>query len=452
MDRAAEITLLFDNFSAESKNLYETFESLGTSFNAVSIDDDGFLPNGVISTYGYFLGDFSKAACDKGKPLYFNDVQIPDFWRIESTNQSGKVYDKNKLRANIFYKQPSNKRLVKVVDWLDERGFARLSEHYNKYGAIFCRTYFNKSGQKAMNLYFDADGREVITENFVTGDILLRWQGRDRIFTTKTQFITFFLECSGFSKSAIFYNSLSFPFFASESLPQNGFRDVLFWNEPVTDDIPGNMQIILNNNSKRTKLILVQRKSAYDKLIKLGASPEIVKELGYIYKFVRENGHRKDVLICTNSDNVAHLDDIAGLVPDIHFHVAAITEMSSKLMAIGQHENVSLYPNIKDKVLDSLFKKCDIYLDINYANEIVDALHRAFLNNMLISGFEETLHNASYTADTNTFLAEEYKELAEALNAIAKFPNLIDDALKMQHQAALCAAVEQYWGVLSKLD
>ena len=68
-----------------------------------------------------------------------------------------------------------------------------------------------------------------------------------------------------------FIDFLSFPFFASQILPDNGMGDILFWNEPV-------------------------------------------------------GKHRPEVLICTNS------------------------------------------------VLDHLFEKCDIYLDINYEGEIVDAV------------------------------------------------------------------------------
>lgn len=43
-------------------------------------------------------------------------------------------------------------------------------------------------------------------------------------------------------------------------------------------------------------------------------------------------------------------------MPQMHFHVAAITEMSSKLMSAGQYDNVSLYPNVKMSVLDSLLR------------------------------------------------------------------------------------------------
>ena len=62
-------------------------------------------------------------------------------------------------------------------------------------------------------------------------------------------------------------------------------RDVLFWQEPIKGDIPGNMQRILKGEASRTGKIMVQKKHAYDRLLKLGASPEIVHSLGFIYPF-----------------------------------------------------------------------------------------------------------------------------------------------------------------------
>ena len=115
--------------------------------------------------------------------------------------------------------------------------------------------------------------------------------------------------------------------------------------------------------------------------------------------------------------------------------------MSSKLMSAGQYDNVSLYPNVKMSVLDSLFEKCDFYLDINHEGEIVDAVHRAFLNNMLIVGYEETMH-------TNTFKESEYANMAEALNLTLAMPHLIDEALAMQKKAAVAADATDYMEIL----
>lgn len=111
-------------------------------------------------------------------------------------------------------------------------------------------------------------------------------------------------------------------------------------------------------------------------------------------------------------------------------------------------EHLRRYPNVKMSVLDSLFEKCDFYLDINHEGEIVDAVHRAFLNNMLIVGYEETMHNAYYTADTNTFKESEYADMAEALNLTLAMPHLIDEALAMQKKAAVAADATDYMEIL----
>ncbi len=443
MDRTSKITLLFDTFSTESRNLYESFRNAGIDFIAAVIDDDGFLPESVLSAYGFFLEYESKVE-KPCKPRYFNQIDIPEYWRIEGSNTNAKIMNHNKEVAHIFYTEPKHRRNVKVVDWLDDKGVVRLCEHYNKYGDIYCRTIFNKKGQKAVRKFYSAQGKEVILENFVTGDILVSWQDRDWIFRNKTDFVKFFIQCAGLEDTAIYFNSLSYPFFVSQSLSQNGHKDILFWHEPVGNEIPGNMQIILKNQATRARTIYVQRRESYEKLINLGASPDIVKELGYVYSFVRENHHRPDILICTNSERIAHINELVRAVPDMHFHIAAITEMSSKLMSVGKYENVSLYPNVKEKVLDKLFEKCDIYLDINYEGEIADAVHRAFLNNQLIIGFEETMHNAYYTADTNTFAEKDYADMAEALNIILQAPQMIDKALQMQRDWAVAAKAEDY--------
>ena len=330
------------------------------------------------------------------------------------------------------------------MDWLDDKGAVRISEHYNKQGQIFCRTLFNKRGEKVLRRFYSPKGQERVVENFVTGGIIVNWQGKDKILHSRTELVRFYLECAGLLNSRVYFNSLSYPFFASQMLPDNGKEDILFWNEPVGSEIPGNMQIILGQQAARTAKIYVQRRASYDRLIELGASPDVVEPLGYVYSFIRENNHNPEVLICTNSDRVTHINEIAQQVPGMKFHIAAITEMSSKLMAAGANDNVFLYPNVKKNVLDSLFDRCDIYLDINYEGEIEDAVHRAFLNNQLIIAFEETMHNAYYTADTNTFGVDEYKELAEALNTALKLPELIDQALEMQHNAALSAEPQTY--------
>lgn len=403
LNKSGGVVLLFDTYSVESQNLYQSFQNIGAKVYAAVIEDDGFLPDGIVSVYGYFLGDFSKSSKALGEPRYFNDLEIPELWEIESSNASGKVMNYNKERARIFYAEPTNKRLIKLVDWLDENGVVRLCEHYNKYGALFCKTTFNQKGQKVSRNFFSAEGKEVIVENFVTGDIIVTLNGKDKILHNRQEFIRFFIQFVGIEQQRIFYNSLSFPFFASLDLPDNGGGDVLFWSEEIADEIPGNMQLILKHNALRTGTIYVQKRGVYEKLIELGASKDIVKKLGYVYSFERDNRGNPEVLICTNSDQVEKLAELVTSLPGLHFHVAALTEMSQKLQDFEKYENVSLYPGAKPAMLDKLFDKCDFYFDVNHESEIVDAVHRAFLNNMLIFGFSECLHNRSYIAQKHIY-------------------------------------------------
>ena len=60
----------------KSRDLHESLVATGLSQLGVVIDADGFLPDGLVSPFTYYLG------YEKGKPLYFNQVSVPAFWEI----------------------------------------------------------------------------------------------------------------------------------------------------------------------------------------------------------------------------------------------------------------------------------------------------------------------------------------------------------------------------------
>lgn len=151
-NQSEQIVLLFDYYGQGSKDLHTSFKKAGYDFPAVVIEDDGFLPEDVISVFGFFLGDFREQENVPGKPRYFNQISVPDYWEISGNNSNGKISDYNRERGRIFYAEPAHKRLVNVVDWLDERGIVRVSDHYNRYGALYARTIFNARGQKVNKL------------------------------------------------------------------------------------------------------------------------------------------------------------------------------------------------------------------------------------------------------------------------------------------------------------
>lgn len=447
MDRNTEMNdmiLLCDNYSPDSQSLHVSLKRAGYNCPVAVIDDDGFLPEDVMSVYGFFLGNFHAELGEKAKAKYFNEIRVPDFWEISGNNSIGKVHDLYRERGKIFYAEPKHKRLVKVVDWYDERGFVRSSDHYNRWGALYARTTFNAKGQKVNKSYFSASGREIIVENFVTKDIILNVKDEVKIFRSKTDFVLHFLVTAGFRQKRIFFNSLSTPFFVSNRLNAKEKVDVLFWQEPVGAEIPGNMQVILKGQASRTEKIIVQKKRSYDRLIELGAGTDMVHQLGFVYPFERENGHKMEALICTNSDNIEHCQELIKVLPEMHFHIAALTEMSSKLMSMDAYENVSLYPGVKRDVLDELFKTCDYYLDINYEAEIVSAVRRAFIQNQLIFAFQETVHNRDYVAEEQIYCKEDVAQMISDIQRAMTDGNVLEEHLQKQRDAALAESVETY--------
>lgn len=444
INRRDDIVLLFDSYSVESRNLHDSFKLAGYDCSTVVIDDDGFLPSDVISVYGSFLGDYKNATNIPGKPLYFNQVEVPDYWEISGTGSNGKIMDLSHERGRIFYAEPKHERLVKIVDWMDDKGRVRMSDHFNCYGALYARTIFNANSQKVNRTYFTVDGKEKIVENYVTGDIIVNEEHEVKVFRNKTEFVCYFMQINGYAEKRVFFNSLSYPFFVSQRLPGIHKEDILFWNEPIGNEIPGNMQVILNHQSPRCESIYVQKHNSYEKMTALGVDKNMVRELGYIYPFKKENQHQFEALICTNSDNIEQLEKIVRELPEIKFHITAVTEMSAKLMAIGAHENATTYPGVKMNIQEELFLECDLYFDINHEGEILDAVHSAFLHNQLIFGFEETLHNKNYVAPENVYKAADVEQMIADVKMSLMNTELFDIRLKQQRKAALAENVQSY--------
>ena len=499
------IFFLCETFSEGARKLHESLYNSKIPVRTVVIEDDGYLPEGVESVLDYFLKknknnqDHKKDNSNKndqdlkedtnnkgslGRPRFFNEIRIPDYWEISATNSNGAVHDKNKERARIYFAEPLNKRHVKIVDWVDETGIVRYSDHYNSVGALFARTIFNNKGEKVDRSFFDINGKEVIVENYVTRDILIEFDDKIHIFKSKTELVCFFLEKNGFEpEDMLVFNSLSTPFFVSQRMNQlygisvvhaddgdnvtgdkdnsYGQNDILFWQEPTGDEIPGNMKIIYSGAKKkinegkriesdtRTGRIFVQNRESYNKLINLGGDPKITKQLGYVYSYTRSNQDRKEVLICTNSDHIESLEYLVEALPEVHFNIAALTEMSSKLMSMSSHHNVTLFPGIREKILDSLFEKCDFYMDINSGNEIVSAVKRAYYNNMLITGFEETVHNKEYIASKHIYGKAKKDELVGIISSAVTNNEFLNAELEIQRNYALECSPEMYRSVFN---
>ena len=123
-DGMIDAVLLLDNYREESSMLRQSFRNAGFTGPVIVIEDDGFLPEDVISVYQYFCGSFREGSRMPGKARYFNQIDVPDYWEISGTSSNGKVTDLHHVRGRIFYAEPKHKRLARVVDWMALSGLA----------------------------------------------------------------------------------------------------------------------------------------------------------------------------------------------------------------------------------------------------------------------------------------------------------------------------------------
>lgn len=440
--------LLFDRYLWDSRRLYESFLRADCECSVIVLGEDDFLPEGVMSLYDLITGYCGEKGKRLGKPRFFNEILVPEHWSISAgvdDTEYGKITWQHEEKGRIYYWEDSPKKwLVKAVDWLDRKGNVRFRDHYNCSGAVCARTVYDGTGKALGKTWFSASGQEVITENIMTGDLIVNDGELIKFFRTRMDMILYFLRRAGIEQKRVFYNSLSKPFLLSERFPKREKRDVLFWQEPVGDEIPGNMQIILNGSSSRSARIMVQRRRDYYRLLELGADPGIIQKLGYLYKFKKENGHRPQALICTNSDQLEHCEELVRALPQMNFHIAALTLMSPGLMEMEKYDNVTLYPGVKEEGLNKLFMECDYYFDINHWSEIVSAVYRAFLHNQLIFAFEETVHNREFLADAHVYPAAAFDRMVSDVRQIMEDVKLMKRHLGMQHDDAMVEKKEAY--------
>ena len=426
---------LCDYYNQASKDLAYSLQVAGYDATTVVINPDGFLPQGALSPFTYYV----EAEEETGKPRFFNQVPVPAFWEISGNNQMARVSNLTEERARITYPEGSKARIVKSVEWLDKSGKIRQVDHYNKYGFCFAKTTHDENGQAVFTSYQTKEGDERILENHLTSDILLTLPGQAlRRFANRTEFVKAFLAQVFGDIDHIIFNSLATPFVVSWTMQNKGATDVLVWQEPLGDILPGNMNGILEDNSARANAIIIPDKVTYEKALTL--VPEDKKHkvlsLGYAYDFKENHGKPRNAFIATNSDQIERLEALVESLPDVTFQIAAVTEMSPRLLSMMRYSNVVLHPNASHKQLDKLYQESDLYLDINHHNELYKATRTAFENQLLILAFSETAHGPVYTAPEHIYASQNYPAMVAKIKQVLSDNQAMQEAMQAQEAQA----------------
>ena len=131
------------------------------------------------------------------------------------------------------------------------------------------------------------------------------------------------------------------------------------------------------------------------------------------------------VLILTNTQEIEQIEVLVNALPHFQFHIAALTEMGGRLVRLNDYfSNVHLYPGISGENYERLLDQCRIYLDIAYANEILDGNRMALEKGMILYAFEETCHRPNVYTKDHLFQKDAVTDLIDELSQLEDPKNI----------------------------
>lgn len=435
---------IFDFYNEQTRTLLQSLKTAELERTSLFVRYQGELPAGAMSPFTYFTG-ISEANRD-GR--FFNQVVIPEFYEIRHTDGLGANIEFLKQIVGRINYRHKGYRLVDSVDWYDKPDNKQLikKDLYNIAGDHYATTFYNAGKAYATEYY--RNGATAIVENLETQTIELTYQAQTHFFDNLTQFFLYFLKVADITVTDNYINSLSYPLFISGAIA-NVPNTTLFWQEPMGAEVPGNMANELEH-PKALQQIVFDKEAYLAEVIKL--YPDTTIQLDYLSPigvFKRQTAYRKAAFILTNSDNMPGLETILETFSELTVTVAAQTNMSDKLLNIGEkYPNLRLIPSISDAHLADELEKADIYLDINAGNKVGDILKRAYQAQMLIlslAKFKQNNYRSLVFEDTKTIC----DAIANALNKQASWRKMLNQLIE---QGGKQSTVADYQQALAKVE
>ncbi|XCP84460.1 accessory Sec system glycosyltransferase GtfB [Roseburia hominis] len=398
--------LFCNKYTENTRELQNTINNVKcTSTTIVVLEDDGFLPDEILSPYEYFIVQSNQKTHEK-KELHYNFLEVPEFWEICADGTNGVIYDMGCKKAAIYFKEPIEKRIVQRVEWCMENGWICKIDFYNKYGMRYASEFLDKKGKVESKVFFTDINQEVIVEQPQNGTITLSKDGRMQAFCTSyDKFMELFVDKANLKgEYALFIqNDEEFRLLNTKIKGKNMWKYVLFQNKELLD-----------------KYISMDGKDGY----RFYAVPEI-------YPINRAAGK---VLILTASDQIEGIEYFVHELPEIMFYIGANTQVSDKLYKLAEQVNVEIYPQISSQNLNALWDECDFYFDINYYREIYDAVNVAHQKNLLIMGFEDTVHDRELVTEECIFFKSDCGALIRKMKQLVNNSALIQNLLLKQQK------------------
>ena len=403
---------LFQIYNKDAWDIHYTQLRQGKDYPTIVIEDDGFLPSDVTSIY-HFLG---YNTCDYN-PLHLNDLTLPIAYEVEREGVDFFIMSNDMVVGKVILQGEPIERIVKEVWWLDSKGYPYKKDYYNQYGYCFKTETYVKDLGLVSTSYYSVSGEVLLDENHLVGSILYN----NQLYLNKLSLYNKCLAELGYSKEPITFNHLGPPLEIILSSLESS-HELIFQEEVFVNSIPDNLQYVIHNSDKIS--ISVTNRSTYSILENMCK----VQFMMLLVPSKSDLGSFKDVLITTQTDQLTSIEDFVEQLPELEFHIAAPTQMSSKLFDLNKYSNVHLYPNISNNNLDDLFNQCGVFLDIAMSPTVFDANRRALENSLLRVGLIG-VSTGKYISDANLFSLRSLDSLIDYLREVTSTEDKLQTAI-----------------------
>lgn len=346
-----------------------------------------------------------------GKPLFFNDLAVPELWECWTLGITTYLFDGEERRANVVLREDILSRTVDRVEWFGQREEIVSIDVYNRYGWRSKRSLLTETGQPYLDIYLNRQQEEVLLHFVSQGTFLLQSpKGRDRLYANKEEMQRTVLEQLLPDDEAILLLDKSL-LEVVKKIP----KERLAYCARDAHDLDEIKEQV-------SQILLVEDGLLREEKDGITALSGLVD--------VEQESFQPEALVMTASQEVEGLSSLVHQFSQVTFHIAALTAMGPKLTDLETCSNVHLYPGISLGNYESLLARCSIYLDCNQGEEVWSSSLHALENGQVLFGLKSTVHQEAYK-ELST-ITDTVEEMRNQLEALVQQPDTIKALLREQ--------------------
>ena len=346
-----------------------------------------------------------------GKPLFFNDLAVPELWECWTLGITTYLFDGEERRANVVLREDILSRTVERVEWFGQGEEIVSIDVYNRYGWRSKQSLLTEAGQPYLDIYLNRQQEEVLL-HYISQGIFLHHppKGRDHLYANKEELQRAVLK---------------------QVLPED--EAILLMDKTLLDvvkEIPKERlaycareaHVLDEIKEQVGQILLVEAGILSEKKDGITALSGLVD--------VDQEKFQPEALVMTASQEVEGLSSLVHQFPQVTFHIAALTAMGPKLTDLAARPNVRLYPGISLGNYESLLARCSIYLDCNQGEEVMNSSIRALENGLVLLGLKSTVHQEAYK-ELST-ITDTVEEMKQQLEILLQHPEAFKEMLREQ--------------------